>query len=162
MIHSLTAKREKFCQLVAAGMSQTDAYLEAYQKSPGYDRKGAGEEGSRLMAVTEMVLRVQELRRPVIRKVRKKFEYTLNKALEQCQIAWDLAFAQANPQALLKAIELQRKFLKLLSEQVDVTHRHGLLDDASTETLLEMKKAFEDRGAKQGKLGAPIVVNPAS
>jgi hypothetical protein len=162
MIHPLTARREKFCQLVVAGATYTDAYLEAYQKPDGYDRKAASEEGSRLMAITDMVLRVQELRRPVIRKVQKKFEYTLNKALEQCQIAWDLAFAQANPQALLKAIELQGKFVKLMSEQVDVTHRHGLLDDASTETLLEMKKAFEDRRTKQEKLGAPIVVNSAN
>ena len=162
MIHPLTAKREKFCQLVATGATYTDAYLEAYQKLVGYDRKVAAEEGSRLMATTDMVLRVQELRRPVIRKVRKKFEYTLNMALEPCQIAWDLAFAQANPQALLKAIELQGKFVRLLTEHVDVTHRHGLLDDANTEVLLEMKKAFEDRRAKQEKLGAPIVVNPAS
>jgi phage terminase small subunit len=60
----LTAKREKFCQLVAAGATCTDAYLKAYQKPAGYDRKGAAEEGSRLMAITDMVPRVQELRRP--------------------------------------------------------------------------------------------------
>ncbi len=32
MSHPLTAKPEKFCQLVAAGATYTDAYLEAYQK----------------------------------------------------------------------------------------------------------------------------------
>jgi phage terminase small subunit len=65
MIHTLTGKREKFCQLVAAGATYTDAYLEAYQKPAGYDRKVAAEEGSRLMANTDIVLRVQELRRPI-------------------------------------------------------------------------------------------------
>jgi hypothetical protein len=48
MIRPLTAKREKFCQLVAAGATYTNAYLEAHQKPAGYDRKGAAEEGSRL------------------------------------------------------------------------------------------------------------------
>ena len=155
--HPLTAKREKFCQLVAAGATYTDAYLEAYQKPAGYDRKGAAEEGSRLMAITDMVLRVQELRRPVIRRVRKKFEYTLNKALEQCQIAWDLAYAQADPRALLKAVELQGKFVKLLSEQVAVTHRHGLLDDASTEVLLAMPKQIEDLKSKKEMISGETI-----
>ncbi len=88
MIHTLTGKREKLCQLVAAGATYTDAYLEAYQKPAGYDRKVAAEEGSGLMANTDIVLRVQELRRPVLRKFRRKLEYGLQKALEQCDVAW--------------------------------------------------------------------------
>lgn len=96
MIHSLTGKCEKFCQLVAADSTYTDAYLEAYQKPAGYDRKRAAEEGSRLMANTDIVLRVQELRRPVLRKLRRKIEYSLNKALEQCQVAYDLAYEKGD------------------------------------------------------------------
>ena len=90
----MTGKREKFCQLVAAGATYTDAYLEAYHKPAGYDRKVAAEEGSRLMAITDIVLRVQELRRPVLRKVRRKLEYRLQKALDQCDVAWELAYAR--------------------------------------------------------------------
>lgn len=67
MSHPLTAMCEKFCQLVAAGATYTDAYLDAYQKPARYDRKVAAEERSRLMAITDVVLWVQELR-PVIRK----------------------------------------------------------------------------------------------
>lgn len=145
MSYSLTAKREQFCQLVAAGTTYTDAYLDAYQKPAGSDRKLAAEEGSRLMANTDIILRVQELRRPVIRKFQRKYEYTLNKALEECEIAWNLACAQSDPRAMLKAIELRGKFVKLLTNQPDIIRRHGLLDDASTEVLLAMKKAFEDR-----------------
>jgi phage terminase small subunit len=143
MTHPLTAKRERFCQLVAAGETYTDAYLEAYQKPAGYDRKLAAEEGSRLMAITDVQLRVQELRRPVIRKLQKKFEYTLQKALEQCDEMYQLAYEQANPMAMGKAIALQSKLVKILSDQVE--HRHGLLDDASTETLLAMKAEIENR-----------------
>ena len=159
MIHSLTGKREKFCQLVADGATYTDAYIEAYQKPAGYDRKGAAEEGSHLMATTDMVLRVQELRRPVIRKFRRKLEYGLQKALEQCDVAWDLAYAQGDAKTLLKAVEMQARLSKLLSEQIDVTHRHGLLDDTSTEVLLAMKREFEVRREKQKKLQEIRVVN---
>lgn len=159
MVHSLTGKRKKFCQLVSADSTYTDAYLEAFQKPPGYDRKLAAEEESRLMADTDIILRVQELRRPVIRKFRRKLEYGLQKALEQCDVAWDLAYAQGDAKTLLKAVEMQAKLAKLLTEHVDVTHRHGLLDDTSTEVLLAMKKEFEVRREKQKKLQEIRVVN---
>jgi hypothetical protein len=159
MIH-LTAKSEKFCQLVAAGVSQTDAYIEGYQKPAGYDRKVAPEEGSCLMASTDMVLRMQELRRPVLRKLRRKIEYGMQRALEQCDVAWDLAYAQGDAKTLLKAVEMQAKLAKLLTEQIDANHRSGLLDDTSTEVLLAMKREFEDRREKRNKLQGIRAVNP--
>ena len=149
MIHSLTGKREKFCQLVAADATYTDAYLEAYQKPPGYDRKLAVEAGSRLMSETTVKLRVQELRRPVLRKLRRKIKYGLQKALEQCQVAYDLAYAQGDAKTLLKAVEMQAKLAKLLSDEFNVNHRHGLLEDADTEVLLSMRKEIEIRRAKK-------------
>ena len=62
-VHSVVSQDE---MTQGAGSTYTDAYLEGYQKPAGYDRKGAAEEGSRLMAITDMVLRVQELRRPSV------------------------------------------------------------------------------------------------
>ena len=159
MIHSLTGKREKYCQLVAAGSTYTDAYLEAFQKPPGYDRKLAAEAGSRLMGETTVKLRVQELRRPVIRKLRRKIEYGLQKALEQCQVAYDLAYEKGDVGGILKAVEMQAKLAKLLSDELHVTHRHGLLDDADTEVLLAMRKEIEVRREKQKKLTEIRVVN---
>jgi phage terminase small subunit len=155
MIQPLTGKREKFCQLIAADAT----YTEAYQKPAGYDRKLAAEAGSRLMADTDIILRVQELRRPVIRKFRRKLEYGLQKALEQCEVAWDLAYAQGDAKTLLKAVGMQAKLAKLLTDQIDVNHRHGLLDDASTEVLLVMKRECEVRREKQRKLQEIRVVN---
>lgn len=159
MPHSLTGKREKFCQLVAADATYTDAYLEAFQKAPEYDRKLAAEAGSRLMANTDMVLRVQELRRPVLWKFRRKLEYGLQKAFEQCDMAWDLAYAQGDAKTLLKAVEMQAKLAKLLTEPIDVNHRYGLLDDASTEVLLAMKREFEVRQEKRKRLQEIRVMN---
>ena len=159
MIHSLTGKREKFCQLVAADATYTDAYLEAYQKPPGYDRKLAVEAGSRLMSETTVKLRVQELRRPVLRKLRRKIKYGLQKALEQCQVAYDLAYAQGDAKTLLKAVEMQAKLAKLLTNQIDINHRYGLLDDTSTEVLLAMKRECEVRHEKQKKLQEIRIVN---
>jgi len=145
MIHPLTAKREKFAQLVALGdLTYTDAYIEAYQKPAGYDRKVAAEEGSRLMAITDVMLRVQELRRPVIRRMQKQYAYTLQDALRECTEMYDLAYANGNVMAMVRAIELKSKLVKILSDGVEHTHRH-VLDDATTATLLEMKRQIENR-----------------
>ena len=156
---SLTGKREKFCQLVAADSTYTDAYLDAFQKPPGYDRKLAAEAGSRLMADTDIILRVQELRRPVIRKLRRKIEYGLQKALEQCQVVYDLAYEKGDAGGILKAVEMQAKLAKLLSDEINGTPRHGLLDNTDTEVLLAMRKEIEIRREKQKKLAEIRMVN---
>lgn len=158
MIHSLTGKREQFCMLVAAGSTYTDAYLEAYQKPPGYDRKLAAEAASRLMSETTVKLRVQELRRPVIRKLRRRIEYSLQKALEQCQIAFDLSFANGDSNGILKAVEMQAKLAKLLCDEFNGSNRFGVLDDASTEVLLNMRREIEVLTAKRKRLANSVVM----
>jgi hypothetical protein len=154
MIHSLTGKRETFCQLVATDETYTDAYLEAFQKPHDYDRKLAAEAGSRLMSETAVKLRVQELRRPVIRKLRRRIEYGLQKALDQCQVAYDLAYLQGNAGGILKAVEMLAKLAKVLCDEFNGTHPHGLLDDADTEVFLAMRKEIEVRRMKQNNLVA--------
>lgn len=155
-IHPLTAKRERFCQLIALGEAALDAYIEAYKKGGSYDKKAAAHSASTLLGDTDVVLRIEELKRPIMRKLQRKMEYNLNKALEQCEEMYQLARAQGDTRGLGKAIELQGKFTKLLADQVDVTHRYGILDDASTAVLLEMRKEIELRKSKR-KL---IEVNP--
>lgn len=128
---------EVFCRHVAGGdHTPPEAYKLAYDK----DNPMAA---MNLMGRTEVILRIQQLRSPVIPKVAAKFEYSLNRAMEQAQIAWDLAFAKGDVGAMLKTIELQSKLTKLLAETIDVNHRYGFLDDASTDTLVNMKKQLE-------------------
>ncbi|MEO6306570.1 MAG: hypothetical protein ABIO96_06195 [Nitrospiraceae bacterium] len=152
MTYLLTGKREKFCQLVATGATYTDAYLEAYQKPTEYNRKLAAEAGSRLMADTDIILRVQDLQQPVLRKVRRKIEFQIQHAYEQCQRSFDLACAQSDVNGMLAATKLQAELSKLLTQQIDVNHRHGMLDEESTEVLLAIRDAVMVRKAKQKAL----------
>src|SRR5574341_388299 len=116
--YQLTGQRERFAQLVAEGMRISAAYVAAFGSPFATDeeRKAVYEMASHLAADTSIVLRVQELRKPVLRKIRRKIEYGLQKALEQCETAFDLAYAQGDAKALLKAVEMQSRLAKLLSE----------------------------------------------
>jgi phage terminase small subunit len=53
----LNPKQEIFCQGVASGLSLTQAYIRA-----GYAKKGAGQNGERMMKNDEIGKRVDELR----------------------------------------------------------------------------------------------------
>jgi hypothetical protein len=93
----------------------------------------------------------------VIRKLRQKLEYTIQQAFEHAAVAYDLAFESGDVKSLLKAVELQAKLGKLLSETIDVNYRYGVLDTADTDTLLEMRKMVEEKKAKQRLIPGPVV-----
>jgi len=150
MRYGLTTNRERFAQLVAQGALPLDALLEAFAKPPGYDCTTASSQAHTLLKNTDVILRIQELQRPVIRKIRKNFEYNLNRALEDAEDAYNLAYEAGNPNTMLAAIELRAKLCKFLTETVE--HKHSLLDDASTHTLIEMRKQIEKQKKSQIRL----------
>lgn len=57
----LTPKQEKFCQCVASGMTQADAYRDAFGQGK-YTDKTLTERASRLSADSNVLARVEELR----------------------------------------------------------------------------------------------------
>lgn len=59
----LTPKQEKFAQCVADGMSQADAYREAFDVSPSTKPTTVQVNASKLMSDTNVSLRVDELRK---------------------------------------------------------------------------------------------------
>lgn len=137
------AKREHFCRLMSTGaMSELEAYGEAWGKpltgATEAQLKVWKQNAMRIANEAHVRLRIDQLKTPVVRKFAKKFEYTLQKAFEQCEEAYNLARIESDAKSMLKAVELQGKFAKLLADQLDVNHRIGVLDDASTESLLAM------------------------
>lgn len=163
-VYALTAKREKFAQLCAQSIEPQAAYCDSHDVRLGPETASDIKDAVRaLLRDTTVILRIQELKRPVLRKLHRKIEYGLHKALEQCQVAWDLAYANGDVKGMLAAVRMQAELSKLLSQDINVNHRHGVLDEASTDVLLAMKKEYELRLAKQKKLtvvGEIVTVNP--
>lgn len=157
---TLTARREKFCELIAYGALDEDAYQQAYDKPQAVtvdDRKYYRSCAARVLADTDVRVRIQELRRPIQRKLAKKWEYTVDHALEDCQRAWDVAHADGDSKAMLKAIELRSKLTKILSEEVNVHHKHGLLDDETTEVLVMLKEEVKRRKSRTKIISGELV-----
>jgi hypothetical protein len=148
--YQLTGPREQFAQLCAQGKSPLDAYCQSHAETltpeNAEEIKGMV---SRLKHNTTVVLRIQELQKPVMRKVARKIEFNQEKALEQCQIAWDLAYANGDVKGMLAATKVQAELCKLLVQELTVNHKHGALDEVATAVLIEMQRTIEVRQAKQ-------------
>lgn len=158
----MTRRLEQFCRLVASGEeTPVEAYCQAYNRTITRENGAIIASGvSHLMGRTDVILRIQQLRTPVIPKVAEKFDYNLNRAQEDCQMAWDLAYAQGNVPAMIKAIELRSKLAKLLAETIDVNHKYGFLDETATDVLLKMKQQLEEVRRKRIEPPATIDVTP--
>ena len=146
--HALTRKRERFCELVAYGATPLDAYVEAYEKPPiasDVDRRAYANLAGQLMSDTDVKVRIQELRRPIQRKLAKKWEYTLDQALEDCQRAWDVAHADGDSKSMQACIRLRAELTKLLKQDVTHTHNHMVLDEETTDVLIALREAVRRR-----------------
>jgi hypothetical protein len=144
----LTPLRERFARLLAlSDRTQGECYLAAGY-SAGNNPDTTQKNASALANDSDIILRVAELRRPVIRALQKEYSYTLQDALRECEELYDLSKAKGNEGGMARAIELKSKLVKILSDSVDITHRH-VLDGVSSQLLLEMKQQLEDRKAKR-------------
>ena len=75
----LTSKQEKFCQEIAKGKSQYEAYITAYPKAKNWNRDGVDVQANKLRNNIKIVLRLKELGQKDIKKV----EWTRKRALEE-------------------------------------------------------------------------------
>jgi len=160
--------RARFTELVAYGSAPIDAYIDAYRKAPpssAIEQKTYQQACNVLMHDPDIRVRIMELRRPIQRKLAKKWEYKLDHAFDDLQKAWDLAYLDSDAKALTKIVELKAKLAKILTDEVNVHHTHGILDKESTEVLLAMRDTVQRRKAlvkvesvesaeKRGKLDA--------
>lgn len=98
----LTAKQEKFCQNIVKGMTQVDAYRDAYNTSKSAD-KTVHENACRLAADSKIVARVNELRKQIatdsIMSAQERLEWLTNLVHDSV----------TNTDAKLRALEIMNK-----------------------------------------------------
>lgn len=124
----LTAKQDKFAQGIAKGLSQREAYRAAFD-CPTSSDKTIDQNASKLAQREDIQARVEQIRRPVVAKVR----YELEQAMVECDEAIALAKQEGQPGAMVSAVQLKAKLNGLLVE--DRKNRRTPLDDLSDDQL---------------------------
>ena len=150
----MSQKTERFCQLMAVGtMHQWEAYREAYHSVAR--QSTMANEAIRLLKKPDVQARIDAIRRPVIEKVRKQFQYSLEDALDDCMAAETLARTMMQPGIMLQAAKLKAQLAKLLVS-VSETRGGGPLDKASTDELVELLREQRRRKALDAVEQAPV------
>ena len=101
---ALTAKQEAFCQAIADGLSQSDAYRRAYNAEK-MKPETVQNNAYNLMQNSEVKARVQELRGKLESKQLWTREQSINKAIE----AIEMASTNGKPLEILKGVEVLNK-----------------------------------------------------
>jgi uncharacterized small protein (DUF1192 family) len=114
---SLTAKQEAFAQAVARGLTQADAYREAFNVSAETKPETVYKRASELMSRGEIAGRIEALRAPVA----KKAQITLEKHLEDLMVLRNAAVKDKKWAAAIQAEIARGKAAGIYVEK----HEHG-------------------------------------
>jgi len=124
----LTAKREKFCQGIVSGMSQSDAYRDAYS-TKNTSTKTIWENASRLADNSKVKARIAELRQPVAEKAQITLESHLddlmklrNLAVQEKQVSAAISAEIARGKASGVHVEKSQIDLNNLNPMVIIRH----------------------------------------
>jgi phage terminase small subunit len=132
MATKLTAKQERFCNEIASGKNQSDAYREAFDVKT-MTNKSLNEKASVLANMVKIRSRIAELRKPVVEKTQITLESHLddlaklrNLAVKERQIAAAITAEIARGKAAGIHIEKSQVNLNNLNPMVII--RHGNRD----------------------------------
>lgn len=131
----LTAKQESFCQAVVSGLSQADAYREAYNAG-GMKPATVQKRASELMQKRVVAGRVAAIRKPVVEKV----QYGLEKAMAEAEEAFAVSKSKENGGAMVAAVSLRAKLNGLLVDRKEITiNPIQELSEEALQKLIERK-----------------------
>ena len=135
---------EIFAQCLVKGLTQADAYREAYPKSKKWKDTSLHPKASTLSKSDKIRARVAEIRAPVVETI----QYGLLDAMIEAKRAMDLAEDSGQAGAMVAAVQLRAKLNALLVErkEIAVTQMAGMtpldkqfLLEAATRTLTARK-----------------------
>lgn len=121
----LTGKQEKFAQAIASGMSQSDAYRDAYDCTKMTD-KSVWEKSSELASNVKVSSRVKAIQAEISAKTVEKTAITREDLIAELEEARTAAMQGDRPQAGAAVAATVAKG-KLLGLQVDKVEHSGLL-----------------------------------
>jgi phage terminase small subunit len=165
MADKLTIKQEKFAQGLFAGLSQREAYKQAYDCKKMTD-KTIDEAACKLANDSKVITRIKELTDELKAKNMVTVEWVLKRLVElndRCMQGIPVYDREGNetgewkfePNAANKSLELIGKHLGMFTDKVEsVNKNHNINEDISSMPYAEKEKRLAELTAK--KYGIPI------
>lgn len=115
----LTAKQEKYCQNIAQGMTQSDAYRNAYDVDPDCKPETVWTNACQLASDTKVSQRIEELRK----ELQESLKYDREAHFRELDI-YKAKYEESNPSACVKTLELKGKLCGLYTDKVEMDAKH--------------------------------------
>lgn len=112
---ALTPKQERFVQCIIEGKTQYEAYKTAYPTSKKWERNSIDCEAGKLMADTKILQRLEELRKPII----KKCQMTAEDLIRDLEKAKTMALNSEQISPYINAVMGQAKLLGLDKQVIE-------------------------------------------
>jgi phage terminase small subunit len=153
-MEALSPKQERFCQLIAEGCNQADAYRGAY-RAGNMKQETIHQEESRLMANPNVAARVTAIRQPVIDELR----YGLKEAMREAKEAFDVARDCQQGGAMVAATTLRSKLNGLLIDRKEIAGigEFAVYDAQTKQEFRELLEAEAARRERLRQLPAPDI-----
>lgn len=145
---ALTFSQEKFAQGVVRGLTQSDAYREAYPSSLQWKDDSVHNKASALARDARVVARVALLRAPIVARMQYGVEQAMEEAMEAFRVARDTQQAGA----MVAAATLRSKLNGLLIEKREVGGA-GAFAGFSAERKVEMLNFVQSEMDRRKRLG---------
>ena len=129
---AITSQQEKFAQCVASGMTQSDAYREAYDVKPTTKAASVNQQASVLMADLNIASRVEEIRQPIVEAA----QLTLDSHLSDLKGLRNMATKQKQFSAAISAEVARGKASGLYVDIVKSSVTTRTLDPLSDDDFL--------------------------
>lgn len=155
-VNGLSHANEVFCQCLARGYTQSDAYKEAYPKSRLWVAASVTNKASVLAKVAAIKARVQAIHAPAIQEIRQNSAgYGLKEAMDEAERALALAERSNQAGAMVAAVQLKAKLNALLVErkEVSVTQMGNMTPTEKDFMLDQLQAALAERKRQQALSG---------
>ena len=113
----LTHKQEHFAQLVASGLTQSDAYKQAYDVSPDTLPGTVVQDASHLAAHPNVSPRIQELRQAALAKMTSAQAWNLDRMVSEAETNLDLSRTHKQLGSANGALEIIGRATGILSDK---------------------------------------------
>lgn len=152
----LTDKRETFCQRLAEGLTQSEAYRRSYDAS-GMKPSTLWEESSRLASDPEVSTRVEEIKSSIVAEIVARKSWDLDTIIGEYSINVYGARQDKQWSASNAAITGIGKALGILTDKLDVNVTHTLKPGLSLEELEARVKRLDalEAGVVEGEVIDP-------
>lgn len=116
---ALTRAEEKYAVLLFEGVSQLDAYREAFPQSKNWKDTSVSPKASTLAKCDKIMTRVNELREEMSKHINEKALMTAEEVLEGIKDIY-VRNKENDDKTAMKALELYGKHLKLFTDKVEL------------------------------------------